>query len=102
MQTGNWYFFAIVLDGKLNRGSLQIDYSYGYNNGTIDFKVRNHLIFGVQISETFLVVEQFEPLMHPKLRITSKSVDELKGYPIKFTLKVTQIFKLDSCISEKR
>ena len=39
MQTGNWYFFAIVLDGILNKGSLQIDYSYGYNNGTTDFKV---------------------------------------------------------------
>ncbi len=79
MQTGNWYFFAIVLDGKLNRGSLQIDYAYGYNNGTIDFKVSNLFIFGVHISETFLVVEQFEHLMHPKVRITSKSVDELKA-----------------------
>jgi len=39
MQTGNWYFFAIVLDGVLNKGSLQIDYSYGFSNGSIDFKV---------------------------------------------------------------
>ena len=35
-----WAFFAFVLDEETKQGIIQIDYSYGYNNGTKDFKVR--------------------------------------------------------------
>jgi hypothetical protein len=40
LQIGKWSFFSIVLDGQSKQGTLQLDYSYGYNNGSGDFKVR--------------------------------------------------------------
>ena len=40
MTLGQWYFFSVVLDGQKNQGILQLDYSYGYNNGTADAKVQ--------------------------------------------------------------
>ena len=45
MVVGQWYFFAIVLDGISKQGLIQIDYAYGYNNGTTDFKVFSSLKF---------------------------------------------------------
>jgi hypothetical protein len=36
---GEWSFFAVVLDAVNQRGLLQLDYAYGYNNGTVDLKV---------------------------------------------------------------
>jgi hypothetical protein len=45
MVVGQWYFFAIVLDGSLKRGLIQIDYAYGYNNGTTDFKVFSNTVY---------------------------------------------------------
>ena len=45
MVVGQWYFFAIVLDGISKQGLIQIDYAYGYSNGTTDFKVFSSLKF---------------------------------------------------------
>ena len=39
LSLGQWSFFALVLDGTAQQGLLQLDYAYGYNNGTADFKV---------------------------------------------------------------
>jgi hypothetical protein len=39
LSLGQWSFFALVLDGTAQRGLLQVDYAYGYNNETTDFKV---------------------------------------------------------------
>ncbi len=39
LSLGQWSFFALVLDGSAQRGLMQVDYAYGYNNGTSDFKV---------------------------------------------------------------
>ena len=36
---GQWSFFALVIDAPSQRGLIQVDYAYGYNNGTSDFKV---------------------------------------------------------------
>ena len=39
LAVGNWAFFAFVLDGLTNQGTLHLDSSYGFNDGSTDFKV---------------------------------------------------------------
>jgi hypothetical protein len=39
MTLGKWSFFAIVLDGQAQQGFIQLDYAFGFNNGTADGKV---------------------------------------------------------------
>ena len=53
MVPGKWSFFAVVLDGVANQGLIQLDYAYGYNNGSVDLKVNKNPLKGKTESEVF-------------------------------------------------
>lgn len=53
MVPGKWSFFAVVLDGVANQGLIQLDYAYGYNNGSVDLKVKKNPLKGKTESEVF-------------------------------------------------
>ncbi len=45
LAVGRWSFFSVVLDGDAKQGLIQLDYAYGYNNGTVDLKVWQEKLF---------------------------------------------------------
>ena len=53
MVPGKWSFFAVVLDGVANQGLIQLDYAYGYNNGSVDLKVKKNPLKRKTESEVF-------------------------------------------------
>ena len=66
MVPGKWSFFAVVLDGVANQGLIQLDYAYGYNNGSVDlkvkknYKVENEVLKGFQMKLDTLIRQKFD------------------------------------------